>query len=246
MSKKHVNSVPHVKCVIVGNGSIGKTCLCIRLKEKRFPRREYLPTVMNNFSITTEFNGETVEVSLWDTAGQEDYDRLRPLAYPQTNVFLVCFSVANRYSWDHVSDKVNRWLPEIQFHCPGVPFIFIGLKDDLRDGLMMIFTNMRKVNKLYHGYLRRDEMVEYEEIPLDIFGMIEMYLKEDMDTSKYVSDNEAVEFCKEKGGWKYMACSAMEMDDTGTNELLQQILKCHHDNLKNIQQKRKKKSCHIL
>ena len=38
--------------------------------------------------------------------GQEDYDRLRPLSYPQTDVFLVCFSVINPLSYENVKEKV--------------------------------------------------------------------------------------------------------------------------------------------
>lgn len=49
-----------------------------------------------------------VSLGLWDTAGQEDYDRLRPLSYPQTDVFLICFSVASQASFDNVKYKVSR------------------------------------------------------------------------------------------------------------------------------------------
>ena len=52
---------------------------------------------------------------LFDTAGQEDYDRLRPLSYPQTDVFLVCFSVVKPDSFENVKEK---WIPEIRHHCP--------------------------------------------------------------------------------------------------------------------------------
>ena len=61
---------------------------------------------------------------------QEDYDRLRPLSYPQTDVFLVCFSVANPTSFENIRSK---WWPEIQQHAPGCPFILVGTKGDLRD-----------------------------------------------------------------------------------------------------------------
>ena len=56
---------------------------------------------------------------------QEDYDRLRPLAYPQTDIFLVCFSIENRTSFENVPSK---WLPEIEHHCPHVPIVLVGCK----------------------------------------------------------------------------------------------------------------------
>ena len=67
--------------------------------------------------------------SLWDTAGQEEYDRLRPLSYANANVFLVCFSVVNPVSFENVSAK---WYPEVMHFCPEVPQILVGTKMDLR------------------------------------------------------------------------------------------------------------------
>jgi small GTP-binding protein len=75
-------------------------------------------------------DGRPVNLGLWDTAGQEDYDRLRPLSYPQTDVFLVCFSVISPSSFENVKTK---WYPEISHHAPGVPFLLVGTKIDLRD-----------------------------------------------------------------------------------------------------------------
>jgi len=75
-------------------------------------------------------DGKPINLGLWDTAGQEDYDRLRPLSYPQTDVFLVCFSVIATSSFDNVKAK---WIPEIQHHAPGVPLVLVGTKSDLRD-----------------------------------------------------------------------------------------------------------------
>lgn len=51
-------------------------------------------------------DGKPISLGLWDTAGQEDYDRLRPLSYPQTDVFLVCFSIVSPPSFDNVLSKV--------------------------------------------------------------------------------------------------------------------------------------------
>ena len=67
---------------------------------------------------------------LFGVTGQEDYDRLRPLSYPQTDVFLICFSIISPSSYENVK---NKWYPEIQHHAPGVPFILVGTKLDLRD-----------------------------------------------------------------------------------------------------------------
>jgi Ras-related C3 botulinum toxin substrate 1 len=80
-------------------------------------------------------DGRPVNLGLWDTAGQEDYDRLRPLSYPQTDVFLVAFSIISPHSFDNVKSK---WWPEIQHHAPGVPIILVGTKSDLRNDQSMI------------------------------------------------------------------------------------------------------------
>ncbi|KAA8584061.1 hypothetical protein FQN60_015269, partial [Etheostoma spectabile] len=61
---------------------------------------------------------------------QEDYDRLRPLSYPMTDVFLICFSVVNPASFQNVREE---WVPELQEYAPSVPYLLIGTQIDLRD-----------------------------------------------------------------------------------------------------------------
>ncbi|EGV66548.1 GTP-binding protein Rho1 [Yamadazyma tenuis] len=117
------------KLVIVGDGACGKTCLLIVFSKGTFPE-VYVPTVFENYVADVEVDGRKVELALWDTAGQEDYDRLRPLSYPDSNVILICFSIDSPDSLDNVLEK---WISEVLHFCQGVPIILVGCKSDLRN-----------------------------------------------------------------------------------------------------------------
>jgi len=73
---------------------------------------------------------QVIELSLWDTAGQEEFDRLRSLSYAETHVIMICFSVDNPTSLENVESK---WIDEILEHCPGVKLVLVALKCDLRE-----------------------------------------------------------------------------------------------------------------
>lgn len=116
------------KLVVVGDGGCGKTCLLIVYAENRFPE-SYIPTVFENYVTLVQHDNKFVELALWDTAGQEEYDRLRPLSYPESDVILIVFSVDFPTSLHNVSDK---WYPEVSHFCPSTPLILVGTKTDLR------------------------------------------------------------------------------------------------------------------
>uniref|UniRef100_A0AAR2JL70 Ras homolog family member Q n=1 Tax=Pygocentrus nattereri TaxID=42514 RepID=A0AAR2JL70_PYGNA len=108
-----------LKCVVVGDGAVGKTCLLMSYANDAFPE-EYVPTVFDHYAAS----------GLLYQQESEDYDRLRPLSYPMTDVFLICFSVVNPASFQNVREE---WVPELQEYAPNVPYLLIGTQIDLRD-----------------------------------------------------------------------------------------------------------------
>ncbi|XP_022172796.1 ras-like GTP-binding protein Rho1 [Myzus persicae] len=121
------------KVVIVGDGESGKTCLLRVFLEDIFPD-VYVPTVFDFYTTEIEVDGKKVALELCDTAGQEDYDRLRPLSYRTANVVIICYSIDTPKSLINVIDK---WVPEVRFFCKEVPVILVGNKKDLRDNHLL-------------------------------------------------------------------------------------------------------------
>ncbi|KAJ3878951.1 P-loop containing nucleoside triphosphate hydrolase protein [Lentinula edodes] len=117
------------KVVVCGDGACGKTSL-LNVFTRGFFTQVYEPTVFENYVHDIYVDDQLVELSLWDTAGQEEFDRLRSLSYAETHVVMICFSVDNPISLENIETK---WLDEILEFCPGVKLVLVALKCDLRD-----------------------------------------------------------------------------------------------------------------
>jgi Ras-related C3 botulinum toxin substrate 1 len=153
-----------IKCVVVGDGAVGKTCILISYTTNSFPN-EYIPTVFDNYGTNVMVDNKVINLGLWDTAGQEDYDRLRPLSYPQTDVFLICFSVISPNSFENVRAK---WHPEVLHHCPNARCLVVGTKIDLRNDVSILQQlkrkNMEPINYQMGQQLAKDiNAVKYME-----------------------------------------------------------------------------------
>nr|CAG4716369.1 unnamed protein product [Naegleria fowleri] len=103
-----------LKIIVVGDASVGKTCMLISYSNNEFPT-EYNPTVFDNYTANVVYKEKTVTLGLWDTAGTDEYDQLR----------------------DSLESVTRKWVPEIKEHTKdrpgGVPFIIVGNKLDLRN-----------------------------------------------------------------------------------------------------------------
>ena len=147
----------------------------------------FLPR-FDNYSAPMVCDGVPVSLGLWDTAGQEDYDRLRPLSYPQTDVFLICFSVVSPSSFENVTSK---WCPEIKHHCPDAPILLIGKS-----------WTQKKVSEKKNIFL---------------FSGTKIDLREDKEALQALADNGHSPIKREQGqklankirSVKYLECSAL-------------------------------------
>lgn len=117
-----------IKMVVVGSPNVGKSSWIISVETGKFPTHG-IPTVLDDVSVLREVDGIEYSISLWDTLGIEDYNRLRPLSYPQTDVFVLFYSVSSPGIFSSIP---TFWKEELKLHCPNVPILLVGGKCDLR------------------------------------------------------------------------------------------------------------------
>ena len=87
-------------------------------------------TVFDNCTTAVEVDGTLVNLKFWDTGSGDEHARLRALSYPETDVFLICYSIGSPASLENI---ITKWHPEVMHHCPEASVVVVGTKLDLRD-----------------------------------------------------------------------------------------------------------------
>nr|XP_033811651.1 rho-related GTP-binding protein RhoU-like [Geotrypetes seraphini] len=132
-----------LKCVLLGDGAVGKTSLLVSYTTNGYPTR-YIPTAFDDFSAVVQVDETPVRLQLCDTAGQDEFDKLRRFCYPKADVFMLCFSVVGPSSFQNISEK---WIPEIRQHCPTAPVVLVGTQCDLRGDVKVLIELARHREK---------------------------------------------------------------------------------------------------
>merc|ERR1711865_89114 len=122
-----------IKTIIVGDGAIGKTCLMNAVKRPAEEMQDdYEATVADNEVVDWQFENETWQVDLWDTAGQENFSKLRLSAYPGSNVIMVAFDMTAPESLNNIVDADKGWVAEIKSKVKNFDtYVLVGTKHDL-------------------------------------------------------------------------------------------------------------------
>jgi Ras-related C3 botulinum toxin substrate 1 len=117
-----------IKACLVGDKEVGKTAMVMSYKVNKF-LGDYVPTSYDIYSVDTQVNGRNLCINIMDLSGGDGYAKMRAIAYKGTKVFIVCFSLINRASFENV---LAKWRPELGATAPRAPIVLVGTKADLK------------------------------------------------------------------------------------------------------------------
>ena len=205
-----------INAVFVGDAAVGKTCALTAYTQQVFST-EYTTTVFDTYSTQVQVGQQiAVTLRLYDTAGPEDFDKLRPASYPNTDVFVICASVVAPDSFINAREK---WISEIRDYCPDTPVLLVGLKTDLRDNPETI-VKLKKKSQVPVTFMdgvkfaKAIGAVQYMECSSknqqglkDVFDeIIILMLDADKNRSKLAS----------RSCWPSISCVSAEQEDSST------------------------------
>lgn len=195
----------------MGDGACGKTSLLNVFTRGYFPQ-VYEPTVFENYVHDIFIDGKAVELSLWDTAGQEEFDRLRSLSYSDTHCIMLCFSIDSPDSLENVQSK---WVGEITDHCEGVKLVLVALKCDLRsnEDTDVDNTNNPQEDDSYNPYSNSNPYHSNNNNNSNINS-----------NKRLITYEEGLAVAKKVGALRYLECSAKK--NRGVNEAFSEAARC--------------------
>lgn len=188
-SKEAIN----LKIVMSGDGSCGKTS-CLNVFTKGFFPDVYEPTIFENYVHEIYVDGKQITLSLWDTAGQEEYENIRSLSYSESNVILLCYSIDSKDSLENIE---NKWKDEVEVYGEKTAdIVLMALKCDLRQ-----LEN--KNNNMVNPSTIRNSSTNYNT------------------KKKYITYEEGLAVAKKIGAVRYLECSAKL--NKGVNEAFTEV-----------------------
>ncbi|XP_016389550.1 rho-related GTP-binding protein RhoU-like isoform X1 [Sinocyclocheilus rhinocerous] len=203
-----------LKCVFLGDGAVGKTSLIVSYTTNGYPTK-YVPTAFDDFSAVVQVDEQPVRLQLCDTAGQDEFDKLRHFCYTRTDVLLLCFSVVSPTSFQNIGEK---WVPEIRRRCPLTPVLLVGTQCDLRQDVKVLIELARRRER---PVLEEDARALADKIGavayIECSSLTQKNLKEVFDAAISVglrhSDRRARR--ERKGKILLLHCKQTEEDNTG-------------------------------
>jgi len=122
-----MSSVPVLKVVVAGDGTVGKTSLVRRFCEGKFEMTRVATIGVDFQTKLVELPERTVKLSIWDMAGQDRFQVIRAGFYRGSRAAALVFDVTSPESFANL----ERWRQEIIAVVPLQPFVVVGNKTDL-------------------------------------------------------------------------------------------------------------------
>lgn len=115
------------KVILIGDAHTGKTSILKRIIDNTFSS-SYSSTYFDTFSYLTNVKDKCIELKCWDIAGSKDYDRIATLAYPNTDIVLLCYASDSAASFRNLQSK---YIKEVEFYCNDAELVVVATKCDL-------------------------------------------------------------------------------------------------------------------
>ncbi|KAJ3435691.1 ras-like protein [Anaeramoeba flamelloides] len=129
--------------VLLGGGSVGKSCLTIQYLQGRFVQ-DYDPTVEESYTKITVIDNKPATLQLFDTAGQTEFRTVENLHLQKGDAFLLVFSLTSRTSFAAIR-KIHDRIKKIKE--TSVPILIVGNKSDLTSERLISREDAEEVAK---------------------------------------------------------------------------------------------------